>query len=397
MTLHGSFFSDGEADARLLHALGITRVGDITDLDCIGIPVWFACRPNSRALSVSQGKGVTPALARISAVMEAAEGAVAERPEDIVTCFGTPDEMIASGRGIVPFQRMMRCQPDRIRSAHRYAWARGFTWKQRVEVFAPYELVGLDMRATAPWDHTAFKMSSIGLAGSSSLERAVTHGLLEVLEHDATASLDLFGLGAGVAHPVRPADGIHPTLDGLMGLVRNAGFEPHFFSLPTRVALPVIGCFFERLTTSDDGAGATLTAGFACRPDAHDAAIAALLECVQSRATDIAGSRDDISEAGYAGSKAQLPRETAVPLQGFNHIDGHRPQSDWADPAAQLDHVLDRLAAAGIDDIYVFPLARPELGIDVVRILAPDLGAGNDSGVAQGSANLIDALLKGLK
>lgn len=395
MELRGSFFADGEADARMLHALGITRVGDITDLDSIGIPVWFACRPNSRALSVSQGKGATPALARISAVMEAAEGAAAERPEDIVSLFGTLDEIIASGRSTVPFSRIMRCRPDRIRSSHRYAWARGFAWKDRREILAPYELVGLDMRAAAPWDHTAFKMSSIGLAGSSSLERAVLHGLQEVLEHDATASLDLFGLGAGIARPVSPVGGKDPMLDDLVARVRTAGFEPHFFSLPTRVSVPVVGCFFERLVASADGAAATLTAGFACRPDAHDAAVAALLECVQSRATDIAGSRDDISEAGYGGSKAQLPRPTEAPLAGFDRVAGHRPKSACA-ADQQLNHLLDRLAETGIDDIYVFPLARPELGIDIVRVLVPDLGTGNDQGVAQGSANLLEALLKGL-
>ncbi|MBI2257049.1 MAG: YcaO-like family protein [Proteobacteria bacterium] len=391
-----AFFESGEADPRDLRQLGITRVGDITDLDCIGIPVWFACRPNSRALSVSQGKGVTPALARISAIMEAAEGAFAERPEDIVACSGTPDELAANGCAIVPFPRMMRCQPDRVRSTHRYAWARGFTWKGRTEIFAPYELVGLDMRAAAPWNHTAFKMSSIGLAGGSSLEQAVAHGLLEVLEHDATASLDLLGLGAGIARPVDPVGGVHPTRDRLVARVRAAGFEPHFFSLPARVAIPVIGCFFERLVATADGAGATLTAGFACRPDADEAAIAALLECVQSRATDIAGSRDDISETGYSGSKAQLPRKTEPSLAGFNLVAGHRAQSDFTDSGTQLDHILDCLTAAGIDDIYVFPLAQPELGVEIVRVLAPDLGAGHDHGIAQGSANLIDALLKGL-
>jgi ribosomal protein S12 methylthiotransferase accessory factor len=395
MTLHGSFFADGEADAALLKALGITRVGDITDLDCIGIPVWFACRPNSRALSVSQGKGITPSLARISAVMEAAEGAAAERPEDIVVCWATPAEMAAFGKATVPFARMMRCQPDRIDNARRYAWARGFSWKQRSEIFAPYELVGLDMRAAAPWDHLTFQMSSTGLAAGSSLDRAVTHGLLEVLEHDATASLDLFGLGAGIARQVEPAPGAHPALDTQVSRVIAAGFRPHFFSLPTRVAIPVIGCFFERLVTSEDGAGTTLTAGFACRPDAHEAALAALLECVQSRATDIAGSRDDIGETEYAGSRAQLPRRVSSAAGDLAEVVGNRPQADFASTQAMLSHALNCLSIAGIEDIYVFPLAPPGLGFDIVRVLVPDLGSGNDHGVAQGSANLLDALLKG--
>src|SRR4051794_16365500 len=57
----------------LLRALGITRVADITGLDTLGIPVCQAIRPNSRALSVSQGKGLSHAGARASAVMESVE------------------------------------------------------------------------------------------------------------------------------------------------------------------------------------------------------------------------------------------------------------------------------------------------------------------------------------
>ena len=59
---------------------GITRLADVTGLDCIGIPVWMAVRPNSKTLAVSQGKGLSNAAAQASAVMEAAEVATAERP-----------------------------------------------------------------------------------------------------------------------------------------------------------------------------------------------------------------------------------------------------------------------------------------------------------------------------
>ena len=59
---------------------GITRLGRLTGLDRIGIPVWTATRPNATNLSVSQGKGVDDAAAAVSAVMEAAEMAAAERP-----------------------------------------------------------------------------------------------------------------------------------------------------------------------------------------------------------------------------------------------------------------------------------------------------------------------------
>ncbi|MEH2460156.1 hypothetical protein [Nostoc sp.] len=38
---------------------GITRIADITGLDCIDIPVAQAIRPNGKAFSASQGKGIS--------------------------------------------------------------------------------------------------------------------------------------------------------------------------------------------------------------------------------------------------------------------------------------------------------------------------------------------------
>lgn len=42
----------------------ITRVAEVTHLDCIGIPVFVAVRPNAGSLAVSQGKGATPSSQR---------------------------------------------------------------------------------------------------------------------------------------------------------------------------------------------------------------------------------------------------------------------------------------------------------------------------------------------
>src|SRR5580698_339805 len=64
---------------RVLDAVGVTRVADITGLDHIGIPVAAAYRPNARSVSVSQGKGVSLEAAQASAAMEAIEGYHAER------------------------------------------------------------------------------------------------------------------------------------------------------------------------------------------------------------------------------------------------------------------------------------------------------------------------------
>ncbi len=56
----------------LMPAAGITRVADITSLDRIGIPVFSSIRPMAAkgAISVYNGKGATPAEARVSAMIE---------------------------------------------------------------------------------------------------------------------------------------------------------------------------------------------------------------------------------------------------------------------------------------------------------------------------------------
>src|SRR6202020_1763686 len=58
--------------------MGITRIANITGLDCIGIPVTMVCRPNARSLAVSQGKGLDLTAAKVSGVMESIEGYHAE-------------------------------------------------------------------------------------------------------------------------------------------------------------------------------------------------------------------------------------------------------------------------------------------------------------------------------
>ena len=63
----------------LLPVMGITRIANVTGLDKVGIPVVMVCRPNSRSIAVSQGKGIDLDAAKASGVMESIEGYHAER------------------------------------------------------------------------------------------------------------------------------------------------------------------------------------------------------------------------------------------------------------------------------------------------------------------------------
>lgn len=331
----------------------------------MGIPVWFASRPNARGLAVSQGKGLTDAQARISAVMEAIESASAERCETLVTEVGSAAELAARGLRTVPFERLLRTASTTIDPDRTYGWVAGRTWPGDALVYAPYELVGIDYRDRSLWDHESFHMSSIGLAAHRNRDAALRHALLEAIENDATATLEIFGFTPSLVDPV-------PELAGPEGLrhamrqVEQAGLSARFCRIAGALDLPVMGCFVGREVAGRAGSGTAYSAGFACRPAAGDAALAALLEAVQSRLTDIAGARDDITgeafePAGYDVSLSLPP--TAMQLADVA-----------ADLAADLDRIRTQLARAGIGEVFIFDLAGT-LPLSVVRVLVPDLQA----------------------
>ena len=61
---------------------GITRCADVSGLDSdLGVPTYCAIRPDGLVLQTSNGKGLTPISAQVSALMEAIELYHAENPE----------------------------------------------------------------------------------------------------------------------------------------------------------------------------------------------------------------------------------------------------------------------------------------------------------------------------
>ncbi len=386
------FYFDGWAEETFLHRLGITRVGDLTDLDTIGIPVWFASRPNSRGLSVSQGKGLTGEQARISAVMEAAEGAVAERTEPIISHHCSIAQAESEKSIIVPLGSLQRCNSGALDPDRSRAWVRGFGLESSKTVYAPYELIGLDMRSKAGWDHRAFSMSSIGLGAGRTEQQATLHALYELLENDATAFLQLFGLTAGCRRPIECRKTANEDLGWAIEQVESKGITARFFDLTGTIPVPTIGCFLQSALPGSQEDRVQLTAGFACRSDPGDAALAALLEAVQSRLTKIAGSREDLGKETYQTGFAPLPQQEGpvVDIAAMTSAD-----ADSSDQGTVLAATSRRaLNASRAEEIFVFPLAEPELGLHVIRLLVPGMESVVDEGVMRLGGHMLARLLE---
>jgi ribosomal protein S12 methylthiotransferase accessory factor len=321
--------------------------------------------------------------------MEALVGAVAEQTAPLIACTGSIADMAARGMKTVPLRQMQRCRSERIDEGRIRSWVAGSGLFSGEAVHAPYELVGLDMRADSAWDHATFLMSTIGLAAGATREQATLHAICELVENDATTMIDLLGVSGSRSPEVDCSGTKHPGLRRAIAAVGAAGMRLRFFDVTGVIPIPVVACFLEAPFMGGRRPSVGLSAGFACRPYGEDAALAALLEAVQSRLTKIAGSREDLSEASYAAGRPRLPEAGGDPI----------PVSALA--MAGVDRAADMLAsvAATVRDhssareIHVFPLLTEEAGFSVTRVLIPDLETVADDGVVRLGSHAIRRLL----
>lgn len=375
-------------DRARLRRFGVTRIGDVTGLDIIGVPVWFAVRPNSRGLSVSQGKGLTERQAQLSALMEAIEGAVAEETQRHVAAHGSWTALQARGERTVPLDRIARVNPDHFEAGCERAWIRGVSARDGGPVLAPFELVGMDFRADFPWDRKAFQMSSQGLAAGFDHDRVVLHALLELVEHDACILIDTFETRSLGLRPWAPAAGHRPSLDGLIATLSAAGLAARFLDVTASNGVPVILASLDRPVMSASGPGFRHAAGMACRFDPLAAAEAALLEAIQSRLTDISGARDDLAPDRYLPDLAgRAPQASATPSRaGPQRLDLEGEGPLWHRLAAHLFR-------HGVEDVYVFALETGDPDVHVVRVLAEGLSAAH-GGLNRMSLSTLDGFLR---
>ncbi|MEU9438939.1 YcaO-like family protein [Streptomyces sp. NPDC048252] len=169
-----------EVVADRLPEFGITRVADLTGLDCIGLPVWTAIRPVSLTLSTSQGKGANALLAKLSAVMEAIELWHVEQPLPVVargpTAEVAPHCPVAALPLTVPY-------PARVLSRMVWEWTPATGLVGGETMLLPVDLVR--RRAQRPqWSPDLMRATSTGLACGNSWDEALLHALFEVVERD---------------------------------------------------------------------------------------------------------------------------------------------------------------------------------------------------------------------
>ena len=353
--------------APVARALGVTRLADVTGLDRIGIPVFQAVRPLSLSLSVSQGKGATPDAARVSALMEAIELHHAE------TCSAS-SHGIAEADEARLWSQMARA--DKQGASFDPARPRG--WVEAIDLLSgrpmriPHGLMTMDFTVPAEPD---LWPNSNGLASGNTPAEARCSALCELIEREDHARWLEQGLRARRASAIDP-DSVTDRLGrSLIARVRRAGLSLSLWDMTGPIGAAVIGC-----AITERGAARSVqlppAMGAGCHPDAGVALARAICEAAQTRAALIAGARDDIDPARY--------RDAGQQRQGFllamlDFAPATRPWSavpSLAHDGAEDDlaWLLDRCAMVGAGPVACHDLTRPDLGIDVVKLLVPAFG-----------------------
>jgi ribosomal protein S12 methylthiotransferase accessory factor len=321
----------------LERALGVTRIARVTGLCRAGVEVACAVRPGGHVLQVANGKGLTWAQARASALSEAAELWAAERAPQDQLLFAArkelrnawrPDDLGSAGALVAP-----RLWSDETR----IAWRRARELLSGEEVLVPAQAVHCPPAGTAFLGPALVRWSTNGMGAHRSRQRALRHALEEAFERDQLARTLPRGW---TARAVRERMIDPRTLPrALRSLIEGMPLRAFLFDLSGTVALAGALLF-------DDGP-LPITAGYASGPRSL---LGALLEAAQSRLTDIHGAREDVSPDDAAGLREACLR--AKPQRDARKM----PSGD-----------LPRRRAAVVD------LAPRGFPLHVVKVLVPGL------------------------
>lgn len=348
--------------------MGITRLGYITGLDRIGIPVAIAVRPNSRSVSVSQGKGLDPPQAMASALMEACEGFHAE---EIGLGRCASYRTLAGGENVV--------DPNSLSPAGRpfdpdipISWVLGYDLLQREPCWIPGEIVHTDYTRVPD---CYFLAGSNGLASGNHLVEAVSAALCELVERDSVALWAARPIRERAACIVDPASIEHSDCRALLDRYAAAGIVVRIWNVTTDVGIAAFLCDIRDPAPGDPGRLRRFH-GSGCHVDRCIALARALTEAAQTRLTYIAGIRDDLSPSEYQEApESEIGDALLDALVRESRVAMFRDTPNFAsdDLTEDLGWALRRLTAAGLARAIAVDLTRPEFGIPVVRLVVPGL------------------------
>lgn len=347
----------------LVSVAGITRIADITGLDRLGIPVFSCIRPDAAegSISVYNGKGATEIAARVSAIMEGIERYSSEM-HDRRPVIAPYEQIRSESAALHPDQLIL---PENTDISNPIPWTTAYDIVKNQEIMVPAHAVYHPVpRIMGP----LFRTSTNGIASGNRYEEAVFHGLCEVIERDAWSLAEASNQGGPVIGSITDH-----TIISLMKRFGDAGVEVTLRDISSDIGLPTVAAVADDVTLRDP---TLLCIGMGTHAVPEIAILRALTEAAQSRVTQIHGAREDTLEGhrkrqiGYDRMK-RINKKWFANSQEIAMAEMYAFRSD--DFQDDIRYTIGQLQAAGLNQVIVSDLTRPEIGIPVVRVVVPGL------------------------
>jgi len=372
-------------------ALGMTRLGDITGMDRLGIPTYCAIVPKSRdVISVYTGKGLDPIDAKVGALMEAIERQTALRAQ-LPIIIGSVKDLRRDHEVLDPSEAMLELLPD-YSEAREYSWILGHELLSQSDVLVPAGMTGYLWENLLPGPFIPFS-STNGLASGNIIEEAIFQSLCELIERDAWTLADI---GAHLipwtrrrlVEPETADSGeddfemfqsLELENDRVLELFNAAGLDPVLHDITSDIGIPTV---FAAVLDDAFPGFPMIHAGLGTHPDARVAVRRALTEAAQSRCVDIQGVREDLCppDAEQTAFNTHTSRISTVnhKVWTINHSRLRKkvsalPSAVYDDVQEDLDHILSRLKQRGIRQVIVVDLSPDGAPYSVVRVIVPGL------------------------
>jgi ribosomal protein S12 methylthiotransferase accessory factor len=282
---------------------------------------------------------------------------------------------------VVDVTALPRLSVSCFHRALRLLWMEGRDLRRGTPLWLPFELVHADYTLPLPTGSGSFLMSTNGLASGNHPLEAISHGLCELVERDATTLWHLRAPEAQRQTRLSLDTVDDPDCRQVLERLERAGVEVGVWETTSDVGLPSFLCTLAE-RSPEPLHPLSPTSGMGCHPARQVALLRALTEAAQTRGTLIAGSRDDLGEAqSYEAlqdpavlERLQRRLRHERPERRFQEVPTFEGKSFDEDVAWELE----RLTMAGLEQVAVVDLTKPELQIPVVRVVVPGLEAAHE-------------------
>lgn len=350
----------------LLNNIKIINLERIDNLDRIGIPVYAAERITSdENIKIHLGKGSTDVQARVSATMEAIERFSAELDSDYYgdRLTDKPINPVEIKELVLSSEAYMHLVKGfENNSIKGIQWIEGQDIINNCSVEVPVDGV------FHPYNGRLFRSNTNGIASGNTLQEAIFHGTLEIIERDAWS---IYELSRGPNKRINIEGAKNPIIHELMEKFKEANISITLKDLTSDVGIPTVAAICDEEVWKDP---ALLCMGVGCHIHPEIAIIRALTEVAQSRATQIHNKREDtvrgdiVRKVGYNRMKKIHRRwfeyDETINVEDMENNAKYNLKRD-------LKVIKEKLLNAGFDKLIYVDLKKTR--VDVVRVIIPKM------------------------